>query len=106
MHVSSTDPWHRDIDLDEGVEQPGFDRIFQSGLTNGLPVLLPTGILFDTPENAANEIRYLRARGYKFDRVELGEEPDGQYMTPEDFGALYLQWAGAIHLVDPNVKLS
>jgi len=40
MHVSSTDPWHRETDLDEGVEQPGFDRIFQSGLTNDLPVLL------------------------------------------------------------------
>jgi hypothetical protein len=105
VHVSSTDPWHRDSDLDEGVEQPGFDRIYASGLTNNLPMLLSTAVLFDTPENAANEIRYLRARGYKFDRVELGEEPDGQYATPEDFGALYLQWASAIHAVDPALKL-
>jgi hypothetical protein len=88
IHVSSTDPWHRVGDLDEGVEQPGFDRIYQSGLTNSLPVLLPTGVLFDTPENAANEIRYLRARGFRFDRVELGEEPEDIY-APEDFGALY-----------------
>ena len=105
IHVSSTDPWHRESDLDEGVEQTGFDRIFQSGLTNGLPMLLPTGLAYDTPESAANEIRYLRERGYNFDRVELGEEPDGQYITPEDFGALYLQWADAIHRVDPQVKL-
>jgi len=105
MHVSSTDPWHREIDLDEGAEQPGLDRIFQSGLTNGLPVLTPTGVLYDTPENGANEIRYLKSRGYNFERVELGEEPDGQYATPEDFGALYLQWADAIHRVDPNLKL-
>ena len=105
MHVSSTDPWHREADLDQGVEQPGFDRIFQSGLTNNLPALLPTGILFDTPENAANEIRYLRARDFKFDRIELGEEPDGQYAAPEDFGALYLQWAKAIHAVDPSMKI-
>ena len=105
IHVSSTDPWHRESDLDEGVEQVGLDRIFQSGLTNNLPMLLPTGLAYDTPENAANEIRYLRTRGYKFDRVELGEEPDGQYITPEDFGALYLQWAKAIHAVDPNLKL-
>jgi hypothetical protein len=105
VHVSSTDPWHRESDLDEGVEQPGFDRIFQNGLTNGLPMLLPTGLLYDTPENAANEIRYLRERGYNFDRVELGEEPDGQYITPEDFGTLYLQWADAIHRVDRDVKL-
>ena len=105
IHVSSTDPWHREIDLDEGVEQPGFDRVFQGGLTNGLPMLLPTGLIYDTPENAVNEIRYLRGRGYDFDRVELGEEPDGQYVPPEDFGALYLQWAEAIHRVDPNLRL-
>jgi hypothetical protein len=105
IHVSSTDPWHRESDLDDGVEQIGLDRIYQTGLTNGLPMLLPTGLLYDTPDNAANEIRYLRARGDKFDRVELGEEPDGQYITPEDFGALYLQWAEAIHRVDPNLQL-
>jgi hypothetical protein len=105
MHVSSTDPWHRDSDLDEDVEQAGFDRVYKSGLTNDLPVLLPTGLLYDTPENAANEIRYLRARGFKFNSVELGEEPDGQYATPEDFGALYVQWAAAIHAVDPTLKI-
>jgi hypothetical protein len=105
IHVSSTDPWHRESDLDQGVEQPGFDRIFRDGLTNGRAMLLPTGLLYDEPGNAANEIRYLRSRGYNFDRVELGEEPDGQYITPEDFGALYLQWADAIHRVDPKVKL-
>lgn len=105
IHVSSTDPWHRESDLDPGVEQTGLDRIFQDGLTNGRGVLLPTGLLYDEPQNAANEIRYLRSRGYNFDRIELGEEPDGQYVTPEDFGALYLEWADAIHRVDPNVKL-
>jgi hypothetical protein len=105
IYTSSTDPWHRASDLDEGVEQAGFDRIFQSGLTNDLPMLLPAGILYDTPDNAANEIRYVRARGFKFDRVELGEEPDGQYATPEDFGALYLQWVQAIRGVDPTVKI-
>src|SRR6266550_909032 len=67
MYVSSTDPWHRAGDLDEGVEQPGFDRVFQSGLTNNLPVLLAVGLLFNTPENAANQIRYLKSRGYNFE---------------------------------------
>jgi len=105
IHVSSTDPWHRDSDRDDEIEQPGLDRIYWSGLTNDLPMLIPTGLLYDTPENAANEIRYLRARGYKFDQVELGEEPDGQYITPEDFGALYLQFADAIHQVDPKLQL-
>jgi len=105
IHVSSTDPWHRETDLDESVEQLGFDRTFHSGLTSGLSMLLPTGLVYDTPENAANQIHYLRKRGYSFDKVELGEEPDGQYITPEDFGALYLQWATAIHRVDPTLKL-
>lgn len=35
----------------------------------------------------------------------MGEEPDGQYMLPEDYGALYLQWATALHGVDPNFTL-
>ncbi len=105
IHVSSTDPWHRESDRDDAIEQAGLDRIYQSGLTNDLPMLIPTGLLYDTPENAANEIRYLRARGYKFDQVELGEEPDGQYVTPEDFAALYIQFADAIHQVDPKLQL-
>ena len=56
IYVSSTDPWHREIDKDELIEQPGFDRVFQSGLTNGLPMLIPVPLLYDTPENAAAEI--------------------------------------------------
>jgi hypothetical protein len=105
IYVSSTDPWHSESDLDDEVEQPGFDRVFQSGLTNGLPMLAATGLLYDTPENAAAEIEYLKSRGYSIRRVELGEEPDGQYVTPEDYGALYLEFARTIHRVDPELQL-
>ncbi len=51
IYVSSTDPWHRAIDRDADTEQPGFDFIFKSGLTNGLPLLLPVPVLFDTPDS-------------------------------------------------------
>jgi hypothetical protein len=105
IYVSSTDPWHREIDKDELIEQPGFDRVFQSGLINGLPMLIPVPLLYDTPENAAAEIGYLKARGYPVERVELGEEPDGQFVTPEDYAALYIQFAKAIHAVDSKLKL-
>ena len=105
MYVSSTDPWHRAEDKDSKVEQAGFDRIFKSRLTNRMPMLTPVALLYDTPENAAAELRYLKARGYPVSRMELGEEPDGQFTTPEDYGALYIQFANALHAVDPNIKL-
>lgn len=89
-HVSSTDPWHRAEDRNPDIEQPGIDRIFASKLGFGLPVMLPTGLLFDTPDNVAAELRYVARRGYPVRQVELGEEPDGQYGTPADYGALFL----------------
>ena len=105
IFASSTDPWHRAEDRDPHVEQPGFDRVFASGLTNSLPLLTPAGVLYDTPDNAVAEIKYLKARGYPVSQVELGEEPDGQYASPEDYGALYVQWANALHRENPALKL-
>ncbi|MGZ3306718.1 MAG: discoidin domain-containing protein, partial [Asticcacaulis sp.] len=80
MLVSSSDPWHRAIDRDDDLEQPGIDLVYNSGITRGLPVMLPVGAIYDTPENAAALIRYVKARGYKVRGIELGEEPDGQLM--------------------------
>ncbi|MBK8507201.1 MAG: discoidin domain-containing protein [Candidatus Competibacter sp.] len=105
IFVSSTDPWHRATDLDREVEQPGVDRVFASGLTRGLPVLMAVGALYDTPDNAAALLRYLKRRGYPLRGVEIGEEPDGQYTAPEDYGALYLQTVAALRAVDANTPL-
>ena len=104
-HVSSTDPWHRAIDRDPNLEQVGIDRFFTSGITNGLPAMVPVGVLFDTPENAAALVRYLKRRGYPLARIELGEEPDGQYGDPSDYGALYLETAAAIRRVEKRTPL-
>jgi hypothetical protein len=89
VYASSTDPWHRAEDIDYSTEQPGLDFILRSRLTNNLPVLVPVGVLYDTPENAVAEIQYLVRRNYSLGGIELGEEPDGQWVSPEDYAALY-----------------
>ncbi len=108
---SSVDPWHEPADLYvapdhmESGDQPGFDLFFTSGITRGLPAIVPVAMLYSTPEDAAAQMSYIKRRGYPVSYVEMGEEPDGQYMQPEDYGTLYLQFATAIHRVDPNLKL-
>jgi len=105
-YCSSVDPWHESSDLGSTKQaQVGFDLFFTSGVTRGLPAMVPVAMLYDTPDNAAAEIVYLKKRNYPISYVEMGEEADGQYMLPEDYAALYLQWATAIHRVDPALKL-
>src|SRR6516225_1200104 len=89
VYTSSTDPWHRAEDIDYDSEQPGLDFILRSKLTNNLPVLVPVGVLYDTPQNAVAEIQYLLRQNYSLEGIELGEEPDGQWASPEDYAALY-----------------
>ena len=103
---SSVDPWHAatDRDIDVG-DQIGFDYFFNCGVTRGLPTMVPVAMIYSTPEDAAAEIAYLLKRKYRISWIEMGEEPDGQHMLPEDYGALYLQFAAAIHRVAPGVKL-
>jgi F5/8 type C domain len=105
IYCSSVDPWHEPQDINDKRDQVGFDLFYTSGYTRKLPAMVPVSLLYGTPEDSANEIAYLKARGYPISYVEMGEEPDGQYMLPEDYGALYLQWATALHKVDPSLKL-
>ena len=110
-YCSSVDPWHEPSDLfvapDQMAsgDQPGFDLFYTSGITRGLPAIIPVAMLYGTPEDSAAQIAYVEKRGYPIAYVEMGEEADGQYMIPEDYGALYLQWAKALHAVDPRLKL-
>ncbi|MDE2405560.1 MAG: discoidin domain-containing protein [Sphingomonadales bacterium] len=103
-HVSSTDPWHRATDRDPRLEQPGLDRVFRSGLGNGRPIMVPVGVLYDTPDDAAAELRFLRRRGYPVRQVELGEEADGQYGSAEDYAALYLAWVDRLRPLAPAIR--
>jgi F5/8 type C domain-containing protein len=110
-YCSSVDPWHQPSDLYvapdrmESGDQPGFDLFFTSGITRGLPAIIPIAMLYATPEDAAAQMAYIKKRGYPVSYIEMGEEPDGQYMLPEDYATLYLQFASALHRIDPNFKL-
>ena len=110
-YSSSIDPWHQSSDLYvipdrmESGDQVGLDLFFTSGITREQPAMVPVALLYSTPEDAEAQIAYLEKRGYPISYIEMGEEPDGQYMAPEDYATLYLQWATALHKVDPALKL-
>ena len=102
---SSVDPWHESSLIDDRRDQVGFDLFYTSGITRGLPAMVPVAMLYDNPDNAVAQIAYLGKRGYPISYVEMGEEPDGKHTLPEDYGAFYLQWATALHKLDPKLKL-
>jgi hypothetical protein len=103
---SSVDPWHETADLEERAgDQVGFDLFYTSGYTRGLPAMIPIAMLYATPEDSVAEIAYIEKRGYPISYIEMGEEPDGHYTPPEDYAALYVQWATALHKLDPKLRL-
>lgn len=104
MFVSSTDPWHRASDIDVNVEQAGIDKFFNCGLTTDQPTLMPVGLLYDTPENMEAMLKYLIAKKYPVEELEMGEEPEGQLIAPVDYASLYLQWANKLKAIAPNIR--
>jgi len=54
-YCSSVDPWHEPSDLlvvpdrMESGDQPGFDLFYTSGITRGLPAMIPVAMLYGTP---------------------------------------------------------
>jgi hypothetical protein len=105
--ASSIDPWHEAGNLITGGhdEYNGMDNFFTSGLTMGHPALVACAAIYDTPEDCANEVAYIHKRGYPVVGIEIGEECDGKHTMPEDYGAIYCQWAEAIHKLTPGTKL-
>jgi hypothetical protein len=105
--ASSVDPWHQADNLVTGGhdEYNGMDNFFTSGLTMGHPALVACAAIYDTPEDCANEVSYIHKRGYPVVGIEMGEECDGKHTMPEDYGAIYCQWADAIHKLTPGAKL-
>ncbi|MFB9322442.1 galactose-binding domain-containing protein [Cryptosporangium minutisporangium] len=103
--VSSTDPWHKATDMDKDYEHASFERTYGSGLTNNEPMMIPVPVLYGIPDDAAALVSYLKKKKFPFFQVEMGEEPDGQLATPEDYAQLYMQVADAIKKVDPNVQM-
>lgn len=105
-YSSSVDPWHRPTDLtNKHQAQVGFDLFYTSGATHNLPAMIPIALIYGQPEDAVAEIKYIESHHYPISYVEMGEESDGQYMTPEDYGALYIQFARALHAYNPALKL-
>jgi F5/8 type C domain-containing protein len=102
---SSVDPWHEGSVINDKRDHVGFDLFYTSGITRGLPAMVPVAMIYDNPENAVAQIAYLEKRGYPISYVEMGEEPDGKHTLPEDYGAFFLQWAAALHKLDPKLKL-
>ena len=105
IYVSSSDPWHRVQDLDLNVEQVGIDRFFASGITAGQPALMPAALLYDTPENVLAMVHYLKTKNYPVDELEMGEEPEGQLISPVDYASLYYQWGRQIKRLYPDFRM-
>lgn len=105
MYVSSTDPWHTSRDLDANIEQAGVDRFFTSGITANQPALMPAALLYDTPDNVLALVKYLKAKKYPVNEFEMGEEPEGQLVSPEDYAALYFQLGTKIKGLDSSLRM-
>lgn len=102
--VSSTDPWHREADLDPDAVQPSLVELYDRHLFGG-PFMLPLPLLSDTPDNAIGELQYFRRRGVPIKAVELGEEPEGQLAPPRMVAALYGRLASRIALEAPGILI-
>ncbi|MEO8721632.1 MAG: discoidin domain-containing protein [Ginsengibacter sp.] len=105
VYVSSTDPWHTSKDLDPNVEQAGVDQFFTSGITAGQPAIMPMALLYDTPGNMMSMLQYLQSKHYPVQELEMGEEPEGQLVSPVDYATLYYQLGLNVKSLDSSMKM-
>ena len=105
VYVSSTDSWHTSKDMDPNIEQAGIDHFFRSGITANQPVLMPAALLYDTPDNVMAMLKYLKAKHYLVNELEMGEEPEGQLVSPDDYAALYYHLGKKIKDFDSSMRL-
>jgi len=75
-------------------DQVGLDLFYTSGVTRGLPAMVPVALIYAIPEDAAANSLISKTKLPDFLRGD-GRGTDGQYMLPEDYAALYLQFADA-----------
>ena len=53
---SSVDPWHEGSVINNEGDQVGFDLFYTSGITRGLPAMIPVAMLYETPENSVAQL--------------------------------------------------
>jgi hypothetical protein len=105
INVSSTDPWHRATDRDLDTEQPSLEMMFRLRINGDMAMMIPVGVFYDSPDNAAALVRYIRSRHWPVRQVELGEEADGQFIEPEDYADLYIEVARRLRRIAPELQL-
>ena len=105
IYVSSTDPWHTSKDIDMNTEQVGIDRFFRDGITQGKPALIPAALLYDSPDNMLALLNHIKANHYNVKEIEMGEEPEGQRVSPVDYAALYYQLGTKIKTINASMKM-
>jgi hypothetical protein len=107
VYVSSTDPWHRASRHRTTTPNSRLDSILSSELTNHLPILVPVGVCTTRRRTQWAEIKYLLRQGYTLEGIDLGEEPDGQWIShPRIMPPLYAGVARQTFsaLLDPNLE--
>ncbi len=105
IYVSSTDPWHTSRDIDMNTEQVGIDRFFKDGIPQGKPALISAALLYDSPDNVLALLNHIKAKHYNVKEIEMGEEPEGQRVSPVDYAALYYQLGKKIKEIDTSMKM-